>query len=127
MIMKIEKIVHGGYGLARHGEGVCLVPYTIPGDVVEVLFSPQNKTAFGWVKKILEPSPYRKNPSCPMFARCGGCDFEHMEYIYELKVKKEILKEDMTRIAGFSIKEEPRIISASCYGYRNHAQFKVTH
>jgi len=125
MILEIEKLIHGGYGLARYSGGVCLVPFTVPGDVLDVCFLNENKKSFGWINKIIHPSPYRKEVICPVFTRCGGCDYEHMDYHYELKIKNDILKEDMIRIAGFSAIKEPEIISASCYGYRNHAQFKV--
>ncbi|KKL12420.1 hypothetical protein LCGC14_2535950, partial [marine sediment metagenome] len=99
MKVKIEKIVHGGYGLARTEYGVCLVPLSVPGDVLDVECSESEKLSFGWIKKIITPSCYRRDPRCPVFGMCGGGDFDHMDYLYELEMKVDVLMEDLSRIA----------------------------
>ena len=87
----IEKVVHGGYGLARVRGVVCLVPFSVPGDVLDVECSLDHEIAFGWIQRIIEPSPRRRVSGCPVFGLCGGCDYDHMEYACELEVKKGIL------------------------------------
>ncbi len=125
MKVKIEKIVHGGYGLARTEYGVCLVPLSVPGDVLDVECSESEKLSFGWIKKIITPSCYRRDPRCPVFGMCGGCDFDHMDYLYELEMKVDVLMEDLSRIAKIMNMDIDRVIKSEMYGYRNHAQFKV--
>jgi 23S rRNA (uracil1939-C5)-methyltransferase len=121
----IEKVVHGGYGLARVRGVVCLVPYSAPGDVLDVECSLDEKVAFGWITRIIEPSPRRRDPRCPVFGLCGGCDFDHIDYGFELEVKTRILREDLARIAKVGAPPLDAVVSAGEYGYRNHAQFKV--
>lgn len=125
MVVEIEKIVHGGYGLARLNSGVCFVPFTVPGDVLDVECTTSGGGGVGWIKRIVRSSPHRKRAKCPVFTVCGGCDFQHMSYSYELEVKRQILVEDLARIAGISETNGIEIIHNSDYGYRNHAQVKV--
>ncbi len=67
--------------------------------------------AFARIEEILEPSEHRRQPDCPYFGRCGGCDFRHMDYAEELKLKKQRVDDALSRIGGLDIKTE-RIIGA---------------
>ncbi len=127
MEMTVEKIVHGGLGLCRIRGGVVLVPYAVPGDVIDVSFDEGGGGAcFGWIREVRNPSPSRRQSDCPVFGICGGCDFDNMSYECEVKVKEEVLAEDLERIAGIRNPViDKSIISQSEYGYRNHTQFKV--
>ncbi len=125
MEVLIEKIVHGGYGIAYNEKSIYLIPFSVPGDVLDIGCSPADGVSFGWIKRIVTPSSKRRMPLCPVFGICGGCDFDHMDYSYEIQVKRDILLEDLSRIAKITIKEVENIIWSKEYGYRNHAQFKV--
>jgi 23S rRNA (uracil1939-C5)-methyltransferase len=121
----IEKVVHGGYGFARVRGVVCLVPFSAPGDVLDVECSLDDGITFGWIKRVIEPSPRRRASRCPVFGMCGGCDFDHIDYDYELELKTRILLEDLSRIAKLDFPGLGPVVASSEYGYRNHAQFKV--
>ena len=100
MRARIEKVVHGGYGLVRADPGTILVPFGVPGDTVDIEFGRDDGVSLGWIKEVCAPSPHRRSPLCPVFGICGGCDFDNMEYSFELEVKKDILIEDLSRIGG---------------------------
>jgi len=127
MEMTVEKIVHGGWGLCRIKNRVVLIPFAVPGDVVDVSFDERTEgVTFGWIREVLAPSPCRKQSKCPVFGVCGGCDFDNMSYECEIMAKEGVLREDLGRIAGIrnpAIGKSLR--SQSEYGYRNHAQFKA--
>lgn len=125
MIVTVEKIVHGGYGLVRGEEGVCLVPYAVVGDILDVECDARGAVQYGRIVEIIQPSALRKNPRCGMFGICGGCDFENIEYGFELEVKKGILAEDLKRIGGLRDVPPVAVVSVGQQHYRNHAQFKV--
>lgn len=125
MLVKIEKIVNGGYGIARIEGRTCLVPFSVPGDILDVECGEGQDAIFGWIKEIVRPSSYRRLSDCPVFMRCGGCDFDHMKYTLEIEVKKGILLEDLSRIAKAVDPEKLDLLFDREYGYRNHAQFKV--
>ncbi|MGQ9615750.1 MAG: class I SAM-dependent RNA methyltransferase [Spirochaetota bacterium] len=127
MIVRIEKFIHGGFGLAREEGKNLLVPFSVPGDVLEVECIKQGEVSQGLIKSIVEPSLHRVQHRCPVFGICGGCDFDHIDYDFELEVKKAILFEDLQRIAKLAdVRFDRCIRSPDPYNYRNHAQFKVS-
>lgn len=100
MELEIERIVPGGLGLA-HAEGrTIFVSLAAPGDVVRVrLDRTRGNVAFASIVEILKPSPFRVEPPCPYFGRCGGCDFQQLNYETQLATKVEIIRDCLHRIA----------------------------
>jgi len=124
LLVNIEKIVDGGYGLARSDNGVCLIPFAVPGDILDVECSEGTNPSFCWIKKIERASEYRIESICPNFGVCGGCDFQNIDYKYELEIKKNILKENLKRISKIEIDKINLLNSYPDY-YRNNVQFKT--
>ena len=90
----IEKLVYGGSGIGRRQGMVVFVPFTAPGDRVRVRTLREKKNYIrGEISEILEPGPGRVAPRCPHFGKCGGCHWQHLEYPYQVKVKRELLRE----------------------------------
>ena len=75
--------------------------------------------------EILEKSPNRVNRECPVAKLCGGCDFWHMDYAEETRLKAERVRQALARIGGENLEEVPIMAAPSCYGYRNKAQYPV--
>lgn len=100
MDVEVERIVPGGLGLA-HAEGLTIfVSLAAPGDVVRVrLERTRGKVAFASIVEILKPSPFRVEPPCPYFGRCGGCDFQQLNYETQLATKVDIIRDCLHRIA----------------------------
>lgn len=96
--IRIERIVAGGYGLARHEGRVLLVPMTAPGDLVEVALP--NKGPRSELVRVIEPGPDRIQPICQHFGECGGCDLMHLSYEAQSVAKLEIVSDAMRRIGG---------------------------
>ncbi len=123
----MEKIVYGGLGLAHHEGRTLFIPYTAPGDVVEfTVTSEKKKCVFAEAAGIIEPSPLRREPECPVFGRCGGCHLLHMDYPHEIEVKKLTVLENLHRIGGIAIEPERIEVSPSRFGYRNHSIFRIS-
>ncbi|CAN5868903.1 TRAM domain-containing protein [soil metagenome] len=101
--VEIERLLPGGVGLA-HAEGqTILVPLTAPGDIVRVQIDRlRGKVIFASVLEVLEPSPVRVEPPCPYFGRCGGCDFQQLNYETQLQAKVDIIRDCFHRIAGIA-------------------------
>lgn len=125
--IKIETLVYGGNGLGRQNGKVVFVPLTAPGDKVE--FDPK-KEKKGYIEgelvNIVEPSPLRREPPCPVFGECGGCSWQHLPYEEQLKAKENIFTETMWRLGTVDRENILPIIAApSELNYRNRAQFKA--
>ena len=115
-----------GQGVA-HIEGCAVfVPNAIAGERVRLKITLARKTwAAGKITEILEKSPHRVNRECPVAKKCGGCDFWHMDYEEECRLKAQRVKDCLNRIGGESIDEMPILAAPTCLGYRNKAQYPV--
>ena len=115
-----------GQGVA-HVEGCAVfIPNAIVGERVEVRIEKAAKNwAAGKIVKILEKSPHRIQRECPLSASCGGCDFWHMDYEEESRLKAERVRQCLNRIGGEALEEMPILAAPTCHGYRNKAQYPV--
>lgn len=115
-----------GQGVA-HIEGCAVfIPNAIVGERVQVRIEKAQKTwAAGKITTLLEKSPHRVNRECPVAKLCGGCDFWHMDYEEECRLKADRVKTCLNRIGGENLEEVPILSAPTCYGYRNKAQYPV--
>ncbi len=127
MIVDIEKIVYGGKGLGRIDGKVVFVPFVIDGEKVEVDIKKEKKSIVeAQLKRVLEKSPFRREPLCRYFTVCGGCDFQHIDYNHQVNIKKENLNESLRRIGRIEhIPDIKTVPSEKEFFYRNRAQFKI--
>lgn len=115
-----------GQGVA-HVEGCAVfVPNAIAGERVRLRIEKAQKTwAAGKIVEILEKSPHRVNRACPVAKLCGGCDFWHMDYEEETRLKAERVKTCLNRIGGQQLTQVPILAAPDCRSYRNKAQYPV--
>lgn len=125
MKLLIEKAVYGGLGLSRVEGKTFFVPLTLPGEEVEAHIV-EEKRSFtnAGLDAVLTPSPFRVEPQCPYFSRCGGCHYQQAGYGGQLKIKQAVLEEAFAR-AG--VREIPpiEVISAEPWRYRNRIRLLV--
>jgi len=123
----IQKIVPQGLGLAFAENLTVFVPLAAPGDVLSVkIFQLKGKTAFAEIENILEPSAVRVEPPCPYFGRCGGCDFQQMNYEAQLAAKLDIIRDSLKRIGKITYENDiPVIASTKPFEYRSRVQWHL--
>lgn len=123
----IEKIVPNGYGMG-FAEGLTVfVSLAAAGDRLKVrITQKKGKTAFAEITEIIEPSDERIAPPCVYFGRCGGCDFQQMDYDAQLRAKTAIVRDSLTRIGKINYPREIEIIgSPRPFGYRARVQWHL--
>ena len=115
-----------GQGVA-HIEGCAVfIPNAIAGEKVRVRIEVAKKNwAAGKIVEILEKSPHRINRECPVAKLCGGCDFWHMDYDEETRLKAERVKNNLNRMGGESLDHIDILAAPDCHNYRNKAQYPV--
>ncbi|MDW7774343.1 MAG: 23S rRNA (uracil(1939)-C(5))-methyltransferase RlmD [Desulfobulbaceae bacterium] len=120
--IRIEKIVTGGFGLARLPDGlVVLTRYVIPGETVLVREVARHR---GYIEalpvEIIDSPQNRAAPPCPYFTACGGCDFQHIEISSQHHIKTEMIRESLQRagVAADNSVVHPLLPSPLPYGYR---------
>lgn len=121
-----QKMLYGGAALGHHAGHPVLVPYTLPGERVEVETS---RVAKGMVHarllRVLEPSPERVAAPCAYFGRCGGCHYQHLDAARQLEIKREILRETLRRVGHIDWQGEITAHAAEPWGYRNQVRLKI--
>lgn len=72
------------------------------------------------LKRVITPSPERIKNGCPFQNECGGCQFQHINYDYEIKLKNEFLND---LFKPFKLKNKIEIVpSFDNLHYRNKCQ-----
>ena len=118
----IEKVIFGGDGLARISQGlVVFVPFAAGGDRLRVQIKERKAHhARGEIVSILQPGPGRDQPPCPYYAKCGGCQYQHLTYVEECRIKEAQVREAFTRVGKLpDAPILPIVPTPNPYGYRN--------
>jgi len=122
----IERVVYGGVGLARHEGRVLLIPYAAPGDraLVEIV-EERADFARARIVRLVEASPDRRDPPCPYYGTCGGCQLQHLRYAAQCRIKEEVVRESLARIGGIPWAGALPLVAAEEFHYRLRARMKV--
>lgn len=115
-----------GMGVARLEGRVVFVPGTIRGERWTVRLEKVTKNV-AWARgvELLEASPERLEPDCPLAGRCGGCQFRHMTYAEELRAKGQRVADALERVGGVKLDWPPVLGAERPERYRNKVQFPV--
>lgn len=127
----IEDIGNEGEGIGKIDGFTLFIKDAVIGDVVEAKIMKSKKNyAYAHLEKVVTPSPFRVEPSCPIHKQCGGCQIQAMSYEKQLAFKESKIRNNLIRIGGFApelIDEvmEPIVGMEEPLRYRNKAQYPV--
>lgn len=123
----IADLSNTGEGVGRFEEQVVFVPDTVPGDRAIVRLVHVKPTyAHGKLHELLEASPHRVRPSCIVADKCGGCQWQHIDYEYQLLAKHNQVIQALQRIGGFVNPPVDAMLTTSApLGYRNKSTYPL--
>ena len=126
LTLTISDIAFGGEGVARIEEFVIFVPFVLVGEVVQAEVTETKKRfARARLLRVIQPSADRVNPECRYFGDCGGCQYQHVAYPAQLKLKHKQICDLFQRIGGFNAAVvAPVIPCPQPYGYRNRIMIR---
>ncbi|KAL1883360.1 tRNA(m5U54)methyltransferase [Diaporthe australafricana] len=127
--VEVLKLSSTGDGLARQAgsKQIYVVPFAIPGDILKVKayrHLPKEQHSVADFKSVVKPSPLRDDSriQCKYFTRCGGCQFQMMDYADQLKHKKTIVERAFKNFSDLPPELVPAVQdtfgSPLQYGYR---------
>ncbi len=117
--LTIHTLTNEGRGIGRINNWTIMVPFVIPGEKVRVrIFRNHKNYSEADLMEIIEPSPERIQPLCPLFGKCGGCQYQHISYESQLKWKQQQVFDCFERIGKIKTKVQPVIPSEKTFGYR---------
>ena len=115
-------------GVAHTDEGVTVfVKGALTGERVRAkVIGVKPKYCFAILEKLLTKSPYRVQPPCPLFGKCGGCDLMHLNYVQQLEHKKNIVKQTLEHVGNLTNIEVNDVVpSKDVLRYRNKLSLPV--
>lgn len=123
--LAVHDIGHKGEGVGRYQGLAVFVPKGVPGDRLLVRITEVKKRyARAELVQVIEPSPDRVRPRCPVTDRCGGCQLQHIAYRKQLELKRNVVAANITRIGRLKdVVVHPTLGMAEPWNYRNKAQY----
>jgi 23S rRNA (uracil1939-C5)-methyltransferase len=131
--VQIQDLAFGGDGVGSieapgdELDGIrCFVPFSVPGDLLKVEIEKKtSRFVRGRITAIEQASEHRGEARCPLFGRCGGCSWQHIEYPFQLEAKRNILRQNLRRIGGIDFEPADTVASPLQYGYRGRLRMRV--
>jgi 23S rRNA (uracil1939-C5)-methyltransferase len=118
--LTIDDLSNLGEGVGRHEGWVVMVPFALPGErVLARIWRNKKNYSEADLVAVMEPSPERVEPPCPLFRECGGCQYQHLHYDAQLRWKTSQIRELLRRIGGLEVEVAPCHGSPAVYGYRS--------
>lgn len=126
-MVRIDRLAFGGAGVGRIDGKACFVPFSAPGDLLRVkVVRDKRSWCEAEIREIVEPSPLRTVPPCPVFGRCGGCDWQHLPYAEQVAAKGDIFLDSLWRTARVAAEViEPSVPAPQPFNYRSRIQLKI--
>jgi 23S rRNA (uracil1939-C5)-methyltransferase/tRNA (uracil-5-)-methyltransferase len=116
----VDSLTNLGQGVGRVDGWVVMVPFVIPGERVKVrIFRNFQNYSDADLVEVLEASPDRIEPKCPLYARCGGCQYQHISYERQLTEKTQHVKELMQKLGDIDFPVDLAHGSSQVYHYRS--------
>ena len=124
--VKIISISSDGNGVAFHDDIPIFIPYSSVGDEAVIRIEKVEKRyCYGRIIDLITPSIHRINMDCPLFEKCGGCSFRHINYTEELRAKRQFVIDALQRIGKIDHPVEDILFTDAINQYRNKAQFPI--
>jgi 23S rRNA (uracil1939-C5)-methyltransferase len=99
----IDRLGHRGDGVADTPAGPIYVPYTLPGETVEVApWNPDRRH----LTQVEVASPDRIAPICPHFGTCGGCAMQHLATARYRAWKRGLVVEALAQVGLDAVVDE---------------------
>ena len=125
--LPIRRMGINGEGIGYFQKKVVFVEGAIPGETVLArVFEEERQYARARLLRVLKPSPRRRKPPCPVYEACGGCQLQHIDYPFQLQLKRELVEEAFFRYTGLKdLPIAPTVGMDDPWRYRNKAQLPL--
>ncbi|WP_145193294.1 23S rRNA (uracil(1939)-C(5))-methyltransferase RlmD [Pseudomonas sp. URMO17WK12:I11] len=124
--LDIERLAGDGRGIAFVEGRTWFVSGALAGESVEArVLNARGKVVEARLERVLQASPERRAAPCRHYARCGGCNLQHLPHEAQLLLKQRTLAEQLQRVAGIQPQSWATPLSGPEFGYRRRARVAV--
>jgi 23S rRNA (uracil1939-C5)-methyltransferase len=126
-LVEITAMTFGPYGVGRVNGKSVMVPHSVPGDLVDVsIQSEHGGYAIGRIVRVVAAGAARRQPPCIFLPRCGGCDWQHIEYHQQVRLKAQTVAHEFRHALGVDLDPATLMQAApSEFEYRSRVRLKV--
>jgi len=122
----IERLSHEGRGVGKIDGKIAFVDGALPGEEVTACYTAQRSQYDELkVKDILQASPQRVQPPCPVASICGGCVLQHLAPEAQLELKQQVLVDQLKHTAGIASFDKLPPMAGDTLFYRRKARLAV--
>lgn len=127
--IELTAIAHGGVAVGRHDGRVVFVRGGLPGEtvLVEVTDTTHERFWRGEVQRVVTASRHRVIPPCPVAERCGGCDFQFVDVAHQRELKRQVVAEQLRRLAGITWTGVVEAVEPDAFGWRTRMRYHRGH
>src|SRR4029077_12741387 len=125
--LEITAMTLGPYGVAHLDGKAVMVPNAAPGDLLDAHVEVQRRDhAIARIERILRPGSDRREPPCRFLPRCGGCDWQQIDYDAQVALKAELIAAEFHRVLGVELDPQGLVEAAPAeFAYRSRTRFKT--
>jgi len=125
--VEISAMTFGPFGVGHRDGKAVMVAHSVVGDRLEVApFSERRDYSVAKIREIIRASDDRRGAPCPYLPRCGGCDWQHIEYAAQVRFKGEVIARELGHALGIEIDPVDLVEPAPAeFGYRSRIRLKV--
>jgi 23S rRNA (uracil1939-C5)-methyltransferase len=124
--VQVSAMSFGPWAIARVGGKSVMIPAAVPGDLLEIgVVSEKHDYALASIVRVLQPAPERREPPCPYASSCGGCDWQHIRYEAQARLKSQVVADEFRRTIGIELNPEGLVEPAPAeFRYRTRVRLK---
>src|SRR5271168_1547297 len=125
--IEISAMTFGAFGVGRIGGKAVMVPGAVVGDRLDVeIVSERRDYSVAKIREVVSASAERRVAPCPYLPRCGGCDWQHIEYGAQVRFKGEVVARELGHALGIEIDPSGLVAEAPAeFGYRSRIRLRV--
>jgi 23S rRNA (uracil1939-C5)-methyltransferase len=125
--IEISAMTFGPYGVTRRDGKAVMVPGAVTGDRLDIeIVSERRDYAVAKIRKVIRASADRRAAPCPYIPRCGGCDWQHIDYGAQVRFKSEVVARELGHALGVAIDPAGLVEPApEEFGYRSRIRLRV--
>jgi predicted RNA-binding protein with TRAM domain len=127
-LIEIEDLTLGPLGIGRLDGKAVMVANSAPGDVLQVNITEEHRDyLLARLNSVLKSGPARRAAPCIYLPRCGGCDWQQIDYPQQLALKARLIAAELKRALGVDLDPAELIVPAPAeFGYRSRVRLKVS-
>ena len=125
--VQVSAMTFGPCAIARVAGKTVMIPAAVPGDVLEIKTQcDKHDYALASIMRVVQPAPERRQPPCAYVSRCGGCDWQHIRYNAQARLKGEVIATEFRHTLGIDLNTEGLVEPAPAeFSYRSRVRLKT--